>query len=326
MLDSLLYYLAYGLGIGAIYALIALGYTLVYGILKLINFAHGEFYMVGAYAAYGLFVWVFRDRDLSPWLLLILLTFTAGIASAATAGLTEAIAYRPIRRAGRLSALLTAIGVSFFLQNLFNRVENGNPLSYTGALDAFCQTSAREAILEPLRQAFPPTAALCLRLSESIGRIKAISLAYIPIVLLLTLLLHLLVMRTRWGRAMRAVSQDADAAALVGIDIDRTIRMTFLLGGFLAGVAGTLVSVQGKVEPFMGFMPGLKAFVAAVVGGIGSIPGAVVGGFVIGLLENLVLFAGVDSGYKDIAALLVLLGVLWIRPQGLWGVMEREKV
>jgi branched-chain amino acid transport system permease protein len=139
-------------------------------------------------------------------------------------------------------------------------------------------------------------------------------------------MLWFIVMRTRFGRAMRAVSQDPDAAALMGIDTDAVIRRTFVLGGFMAGVAGTLIAFQSVIEPLMGFMPGLKAFVAAVLGGIGSIPGAIVGGFSLGVIESLAVWLGVPTGYKDVAAFVILILVLVIRPSGLMGHSEREKV
>lgn len=303
-MNDFIFSLTSGLCWGAIIALIALGYTLVYGIIKLINFAHGEFFMVGAYAGYGLYAWAFQGSALPVWALLPLLLLVSGLAGAAVGAGTEYVAYRPIRGSGRLAALLTAIGVSFFLQNVMARVEDGNPQVYGGALDAFSQLSVQVGS-QPIR---------------------VLKLAYLPAAALLTLLLWGIVMRTRFGRAMRAVSQDPDAAALMGIDVDRVIRRTFLLGGFLAGVGGTLVALTSTVNPVMGFMPGLKAFVAAVIGGIGSVPGAVVGGLVIGVVEHLVIWAGVPSGYKDVAAFVLLIVVLVVRPQGLLGRREREKV
>ncbi len=317
------YYLVYGLCVGAVYALIALGYTLVYGIIKLINFAYGEFYMAAAYAGFGAFVCLFPAETASPWLAVPVVLVVAGAAGGAVAVVAERVAYKPIRRAGRLAALLTALGLSFFLQNLFVLVNRGEPMSYRGRLGAWVQTTVDEAVVARFADVLPGPAAF---LHASLGHIKLINLAYLPIVGLLTWALWLVVHRTGFGRAMRAVSQDPEAAALMGVDIDRVVRGAFLLGGVLAGVAGALNGLQFGVSPFMGFQPGIKAFIAAVVGGIGSIPGAVVGGLTIGLTENLVLLTGIDSGYKDVACYVVLTLVLLARPQGLLGRPESEKI
>jgi branched-chain amino acid transport system permease protein len=304
--SDLPYYLISGLGWGAIIALVAVGYTLVYGIIKLINFAHGEFYMVGAYAGFG--VYLLMPPSLPVWLAIPAIVLASGVAGALIAALAEAVAYKPIRRSGRLAALLTAIGVSFLLQSLFNFVKSAQSLQYP--------TAVRGSVGE-----------LCQRAVLVGGDgITIIRFVYIAVALAFCALLWFIVMRTRFGRAMRAVSQDADAAALMGIDIDSVIRRTFILGGFMAGVAGTLIAFQSVIEPMMGFMPGLKAFVAAVLGGIGSIPGAIVGGFSLGIIENLAVWLGVPTGYKDVAAFVILVLVLVIRPSGLMGQAEREKV
>ncbi|MHC4886792.1 MAG: branched-chain amino acid ABC transporter permease [Planctomycetota bacterium] len=301
-MDDLAFHLMSGVCFGSILALIALGYTLVYGIIKLINFAHGEFYMAAAYAGYGVFTLL--PPGLSPWIVLPVIVLASGVAGAGIAVLTERIAYRPIRRSGRLSALLTAIGVSFLLQSLFTFVNDAQDLNYPtepeSAIGAICQT--------PLMG------------------IYAIRYVFVVVTILLTALLWYIVKYTRFGRAMRAVSQDLDTAALMGVDPDAVIRKTFMLGGFLAGIAGTLIALQGAINPTMGFMVGLKAFIAAVLGGIGSIPGAVVGGFLIGVIEYLIVYGGVPSGYKDIAAFVILILVLVIRPQGILGRKEIEKV
>ncbi|HBC85359.1 MAG TPA: branched-chain amino acid ABC transporter permease [Lentisphaeria bacterium] len=305
-MDNFLFFLTSGLCIGAVYALIALGYTLVYGIIKLINFAHGEFYMIGAYAGFGIYLVLPSG---TPAILSIpLIILSSGIAGIIIAVLTEQIAYKPIRKSGRLAALLTAIGVSFLLQNLASFINKANPLQYpsdkSGSIGEICQRS----------------------IVIGGGGIKIIQFVYIPLTIVLTLILWHIVMKTNFGRAMRAVSQDPDAAALMGIDINSVIRKTFLLGGLMAGIAGALIGFQSVIEPMMGFMPGLKAFIAAVVGGIGSIPGAVLGGFIIGIVENMVLFCNIPSGYKDVAAFVVLILVLLIRPQGILGSNVREKV
>jgi branched-chain amino acid transport system permease protein len=305
-MSDLPYYVVSGVCLGAITALVAVGYTLVYGIIKLINFAHGEFYMVGAYAGFGVYLLL---PPATPALVAIpLLVLAGGTAGAAVAALTEKVAYKPIRRNGRLAALLTAIGVSFLLQNLFAFVRNAQPLQYP--------TSVHGSVGE-----------ICQR-TVAIGGdgIVGIRFVFIAVAVAMCAGLWFMVMRTQFGRAMRAVSLDADAAALMGIDIDRVISKTFVVGGFMAGVAGELIALQSVTEPLMGFMPGLKAFVAAVLGGIGSIPGAIVGGFLLGIVESLVVWMGVPTGYKDVAAFVILIVVLVVRPQGILGRVEVEKV
>jgi branched-chain amino acid transport system permease protein len=303
-MNEFCFYLLTGICIGAIYALIALGYTLVYGIIKLINFAHGEFYMLGAYAGFG--VYCMLPENMSPWVSIPVILLASGIAGALIAVFTEVIAYKPIRKNGRLAALLTAIGVSFLLQNTASFVNNASPLQYdtskTGSIGEICQ--------HPLGDT----------------GIKLIQFHFIWFSALLTLILWAIVKYTNFGRAMRAVSQDPDAAALMGININSIIRKTFALGGFMAGVAGSLIAFQSIITPIMGFMPGLKAFIAAVIGGIGSIPGAFLGGFIIGIIENIVVWFGIPSGYKDIASFIVLILALIIRPQGILGKKIKEKV
>ncbi len=319
-MNDLLFFITAGLCVGGVYALIAVGYTLVYGIIKLINFAHGEFYMAGAYAGFGLYLLL--PQGLPVYLSLPLIILASGIAGALIAAATERIAYKPIRESGRLAALLTAIGVSFLLQNAFSFVNHATPLQYPtkvpGSIGDLCQSSV---------------------VVGGAG-IKIVQFFYLAAAAVMALALWHIVHRTDFGRAMRAVSQDAAAAALMGIDTDAVIRKTFMLGGFMAGVAGALVGFQSVIEPMMGFMPGLKAFVAAVLGGIGSIPGAVIGGFAIGVIENLVVWVKIPvgfadnaivwgtipTGYKDIAAFAVLILVLVIRPQGLLGKSQKEKV
>lgn len=301
-MDNFLFYLLSGISFGAIVALIAVGYSLVYGIIKLINFAHGEFYMVGAYA--GLFYYELLNDATPTWAAVIGVLLVSGSAGAAVAGLAELVAYRPIRNAGRLSALLTAIGVSFLLQSAFGFVRGAQPQTYRGALGEACQATVRIG-----GQGY-----------------YVIYAAYLAAAAAMAAGLWWIVMRTRFGRAMRAVSQDSAAAALMGVNVDSVIRRTFLLGGALAGIAGTLVALPTAIAPTMGFLPGLKAFAAAVVGGIGSVPGAVIGGFLIGVTENMLVWAGVPTSLKDVAAFGVLILVLVVRPQGLLGRPEREKV
>lgn len=305
-MEDFAFYLVSGVCIGAITALVAVGYTLVYGIIKLINFAHGEFYMAGAYAGFG--IYLLMPSGLSPWVMIPVVLLGSGIAGAAIAATAEAVAYKPIRRSGRLAALLTAIGVSFLLQNLFAFVKNAQPLQYP--------TAVKGSVGE-----------LCQRTIMVGGSgIVAVRFVYVLVAVVFCVLLWFIVMRTRFGRAMRAVSEDSDAAALMGINIDSVIRQTFVLGGFMAGVAGSLIAFQGVIEPFMGFMPGLKAFIAAVLGGIGNIPGAIIGGFLLGIIESLSVWAGVPTGFKDLAAFVILIVVLVVRPTGIMGKSEYEKV
>ncbi|HUT24000.1 MAG TPA: branched-chain amino acid ABC transporter permease [Sumerlaeia bacterium] len=305
-----------GLAEGSLYAMIALGYTLVYGIVKLINFAHGEFFMIGAYI--GLFILATpASATSSPWLfaLVLALAFGASVCGASLLAVaTERIAYRPIRGYDRIVALLTAIGVSFLLQNLARLAFSPNPRSY--AVPGNDPDACWGAFLRWYHAYAHPLGFELQNAKLLILIIAAVTLAF----------LYTLVMRTRFGKAMRATSQDLETAKLMGIDTDAVIARTFALGGAFAGLAGMLTGMLRIVEPMMGFMPGLKAFVAAVVGGIGSIPGAVLGGLVIGLAENLAVFANLDSAYKDAVAFAILVLILMFRPGGILGVLRREKV
>jgi branched-chain amino acid transport system permease protein len=295
-----------GLSLGSIYALIALGYTMVYGILKLINFAHGEVFMVGAYTGYytagALGISAFEARHQAFPLYLALLVLIASMAAAALLGvLIELFAYRPVRNAPRLTPLITAIGMSLFLQNAGMLVFSPNPQRYP-------------AILSEVR-------------FELFGVIVTnIKLTIFVVALALMLGLHFFVQRTWTGRAMRALSFNIDAAKLMGIDTNRVIRSTFAIGSALAAAGGILFGLdQITINPLMGVLTGLKAFVAAVLGGIGSIPGAVVGGLLIGLAEQLT--AGyLSPEYRDAITFLILIVVLLLKPEGLLGVVRVEKV
>ncbi|HEY3413078.1 MAG TPA: branched-chain amino acid ABC transporter permease [Armatimonadota bacterium] len=280
-----------GVMIGSLYALIALGYTMVYGVLKLINFAHGDVFMVGAYA--GLFAGLAVGADADPSPLKIAVIVLAAVAACVILGLLiERLAYRPLRTAPRLTALITAIGISLFLENGAQKLWTANPRSFPDLI---------------------PNAAL--RPYIVVGT-----------ALLLALALEFIVKRTRVGRAMRAVSQDKDAAALMGISVDRIIAFTFALGSALAAAAAILyVSVNPKITPTMGLMLGLKAFVAAVIGGIGSLPGALMGGIILGLAEELISGYGASS-YRDAIAFGLLIAILIFRPSGLLGRGMVEKV
>ena len=300
-----------GLSQGAIYALIALGYTLVYGVLLMINFAHGEVFMLGAFS--GMFVanaLMATDGVMVDYPLVgLLLVFAAAMLTSMLVALTlERVAYRPLRRAPRLVPLITAIGASLFLQ-------------YT-AFGMFGSRTRR----------YPPVDLLSGRVELFGFSFQRIELITIVAAIVLMGLLYYFVERTRTGRAMRAVSEDKDVAALMGINVDRTIVITFAIGGLLAGAAGVLYSfLFNRVDFGMGILPGIKAFTAAVLGGIGNIVGAMIGGVLIGILENvgpsLLLFGfGVPSPnqLRDVVAFSVLVLVLIFRPTGLLG--RRENV
>lgn len=282
-----------GLFLGSIYALMALGYTMVYGIIKLINFAHGEIYMIGAFMGY--FLLNQFQMGFFPALLLAM----AG--SALLGVLIEFLAYRPLRKSTRIAALITAIGVSYFLQNI---------------MIYFFSSDTRP---------FPQVIELQ---NYQIGflRISNIQLLILAVSLVLMIVLQLIVQKTKMGKAMRAVSVDADAAQLMGINVNRTISFTFALGSALAAAGGMLIGLYyNSIDPMMGVVPGLKSFVAAVLGGIGIIPGAALGGFVIGLLETLTTALGF-SDYKDAVVYGVLILILLIRPAGILGKNVKEKV
>jgi branched-chain amino acid transport system permease protein len=295
-----------GLSLGSIYALIALGYTMVYGILKLINFAHGEVFMMGAYGGYfiatGLGVERYEASGAGFPLALALLVLVLAMAASALLGVTiEALAYRPVRSAPRLTPLITAIGVSLFLQNAAMLLFTPNPRRYP-------------AILREIR-------------FEVGGVIVTnIKLAIFVVALALMVGLHQLVQRSWTGRAMRALSMNIDAARLMGIDVNATIRATFAIGSALAAAGGILFGLdQITINPLMGVLTGLKAFVAAVLGGIGNIRGAVVGGLLIGLAEQLT--AGyLSPDYRDAITFVILVTILVLKPEGLLGVVRQEKV
>jgi len=288
-----------GLSLGSIYALIALGYTMVYGVLRLINFAHGDVYMVGAYTGYYLSRKLKGDE---PSLLAALLVMLGAMLACALLGIIiERFAYRPVRRASRLTLLITAIGVSLFLENAAQLLFGADP------------------------KFFP---SLAPRTDFILGgvRITSEQLTVIGVSVLLMLALRFFILKTRTGKAMRAVSFNQDAAKLMGISTDRIIAITFALGSALAAAAGVLIGMQiPKIDPLMGILYGLKAFVAAVLGGIGNVPGAVVGGLLIGNSEVMVV-GYLSSTYRDAIAFAILILVLLLRPQGIFGRVQREKV
>ena len=294
-----------GLTLGAIYGLIAIGYTMVYGIIGMINFAHGEVYMIGAFVSLITFliVGVFGISWMPLALLIVLVA--AMFFTAAYGWALERIAYRPLRGSPRLAALISAIGMSIFLQNYVQLLQGARVKS------------------------LPPMIPGGFQLMEVEGFIVRLSYLQVIIMLLAIVLMmgfSFLIARTRIGRAQRACAQDMDMAALVGINVDRTISTTFAIGAALAAVAGMMVTLYyGVIDFYIGFLAGIKAFTAAVLGGIGSLPGAMLGGLLIGLIE-VFWSAYFTIEYKDVAAFSILVLVLIFRPTGLLGRPEIEKV
>lgn len=294
-----------GITLGMIYGLIAIGYTMVYGILGMINFAHGDIYMIGAFLAVICFTVFGLLGITSIPLTLIMVLIIALIFTAAYGWTLERVAYRPLRKSPRLAPLISAIGASIFLQN-YVQVSQG----------------ARVKPIQPVIQGG-------FTLMEEAGFAVQLSYAQILIwVLTLGLMIAfaLMIQRTALGRAQRACQQDQVMAQLIGINVDRTVSLTFIIGAALAAVAGVLVTIYyGVVDFFMGFLAGIKAFTAAVLGGIGSIPGAMLGGLILGLVEA--FWSGYFSvEYKDVAAFTILILVLIFKPTGLLGKPEVEKV
>lgn len=294
-LEQFLQQVINGISLGSIYALIALGYTMVYGIIKLINFAHCDIYMLGAYIGY--FCMSVLHLGFIPSIL-VAMAFCMILGM-----LIEKIAYKPLRNATRIAVLITAIGVSLFL-------EYGTMFAVTAKVRTYPEMTGL------LSQKF------------NIGSV-VISMQQIMIVsitIILMIMLQFIVNRTRIGKAMRAVSLDKDAAELMGINVDTTISFTFALGSALAGAAGVMVGVYyNSINPLMGVVPGLKAFIAAVFGGIGIIPGAMIGGYFIGVVEVLVSGYG-NSMYRDAVVFAILIVILIVKPAGLMGKNTREKV
>ena len=282
-----------GLMLGSVYALLALGYTMVYGIIKLINFAHGDIYMLGAYFGY----FFIKVLHLNFFIALVL----SMAVSAVIGVLIEYIAYRPLRHSPRIAVLISALGISFLL-------ENGMTYLYGSDQRSFPQA------IKTVQYHF---------YGIQVSNIQLI-IAVTSIVLML--LLTYVVKRTKMGRAMRAVSADPDAATLMGININHTISFTFAIGSALAAAGGVLIGLYyNSIDPLMGMTPGLKAFVAAVLGGIGIIPGAAVGGWLIGILETMGQ-ATSFSDYKDAVVYAMLIVILLIKPTGILGKNKREKV
>jgi len=281
-----------GLNIGSIYALIALGYTMVYGIAKLINFAHGDVIMVGAYISF------ISMKFGLPWWLAVIISI---IVCAVLGVVMEKVAYKPLRNASRISLLITAIGISYLLQNAFQLIFGANPQPY---------------------HAFITLPAL------NLGGISIQANYYITfsVSVVLMILLTLFVNKTTMGKAMRAVSEDEGAAKLMGINVDTTISLTFAIGCALAAIAGILyANCYPMINPTLGSLPGIKAFIAAVLGGIGSIPGAVIGAFILGMVEAMTK-AYISSQLTDTIVFAILILMLVFKPAGILGKNVKEKV
>lgn len=285
-----------GLQIGSIYALISLGYTMVYGIAQLINFAHGDIIMVGAYIS--LFsIPAFTRMGLPVWLTMI----PAVIVCVFLGMFTERVAYRPLRNSPRISNLITAIGVSLFLENLFMKLFTPNT--------------------RPFPKVFTQPPIIFAGLHLNFGTVVTII-----VTIILSVGLQYFMKKTKYGKAMLATSEDYGAARLVGINVDHTIQLTFAIGSGLAAVAAVLyVASYPQVQPLMGSMPGIKAFIAAVLGGIGILPGAVLGGFILGIVESLTR-AYLSSQLADAFVFAILIIVLLVKPTGILGKNVREKV
>ncbi|GLC90014.1 branched-chain amino acid ABC transporter permease [Lysinibacillus piscis] len=282
-----------GVSLGSIYALIALGYTMVYGIIKLINFAHGDVFMIGAFIGF---------YAIAEWQLGFFPALLLAMALCAVFGVViERIAYKRLRNATRIAALITAIGVSLLIEYTTIFFRGAQPAAYP---DVFANKSFTILGVQ----------------------ISSTSILILSVAIILMVLLQFIVHKTKIGKAMRAVSHDVDAARLMGINVDNTISATFAIGSALAGAAGVIFGVYyTKIDPLMGVIPGVKAFIAAVLGGIGIIPGAMVGGMLLGVVESLVSALGF-SLWRDAAAFVILILILIFRPSGIFGKNAREKV
>ena len=287
-----------GLEIGSLYALIALGYTLIYGILELLNFAHGDVFMVGGFLAAGAAALFVRNQVAAiPAALIVTLMVVAAMGGAGVLGMgIERIAYRPLRNANRLAPLITAIGVSLFLESAVQVWVSPAP------------------VLVPSNALVPQTV---LHVGSVATPLAGLTLLVVALGVMVAL--DIFVFRTRFGSAMRATAQDREAATFMGIDVDRVIMVTFLIASALAGMGGVLYGLRyATVDFFMGYLLGIKAFTAAVIGGIGNLRGAMVGGLLLGVLESLV-GGFISTQFQDTFVFLALIAVLLVRPQGLFG-------
>ena len=284
-----------GIGLGSIYAIIALGYTMVYGIAKMLNFAHGDVIMIGSYVVYV----SMSNAGLPPVVSVVI----AIISCTALGIIIEKVAYKPLRKAANLAVLITAIGVSYFLQNIALLIFGSNPVFFQSVLDV-----------------------KALKLFDGALTINGITIVTIAICVVIIMGLTFFVKKTKPGQAMQAVSEDKEAAQLMGINVNQTISLTFAIGSGLAAIAGALLcSAYPTLTPYTGSMPGIKAFTAAVFGGIGSIPGAFIGGILLGVIENLAK-SYISSQLSDAIAFGVLIVVLLVKPTGILGKQIHEKV
>ncbi len=306
-LEQLPQQLVNGLTLGSVYALIAIGYTMVYGILGMLNFAHGEIYMIGGFSGWWVLHLLTRNNVvvMNAALVISLMIVVAMGVAGLVGMLAERFAYRPLRNAPRMNLLLSALGVSIFLQNLVLHFQGAKVRSFHIA-----------SLIPDSLQTFHIGATVF-----SFMRILLIGVTF-----LLMGLLTLMIKKTKLGKAMRATAQDIEAATFMGIDVDRIVVMVFLIGSALGGAAGVLVGLLfTQVDYYVGFQAGLKGFTAAVLGGIGSIHGAMLGGILLGLVESLAV-TFLPSAYKDVIAFVILITVLIIRPWGLVGEKVTEKV
>ncbi len=302
---------AFGVTLGSIYALLALGFTMVYGIMEMINFAHGEVFMVGSFLGWGLFMQVLQRQWLpvNAVVLLPAMLAVAMIGCALLAMAMERLAYRPLRKAQRLAPLITAVGVSIFLQNAVLLFQ------------LWFMQGPRTRVYET-RRIFPYTAHV------EVGGVTMtyLALTIIAVSIVLMLILEWFINKTKLGKAMRATAQDSEMASILGVSVNATISLTFLVGGALAGAGGVLVGLYyTQIDLYMGFYAGLKAFAAAVLGGIGNIRGAMLGGYFLGVAEALSI-TFLNPAYKDLVAFVILILVLLFRPGGLLGESVPEKV
>ncbi|MCH4273207.1 high-affinity branched-chain amino acid ABC transporter permease LivH [Kerstersia gyiorum] len=304
LLPQIVQQLFNGLSLGAIYALIAIGYTMVYGIIGMINFAHGEIYMIGAYVGLITLTAIGTQTGMPLYMIIAIMLIVSVAVTGAYGFAVERIAYRPVRGGPRLVALISAIGMSIFLQNWVALGQGSRDMAVPSLISGGLQfhLSGFDVMLPYSR----------------------ILIIFVTVVMMVGLTLF--IRHSRMGRASRACSQDMRMANLLGIDTNRIISFTFVLGAMLAAVGGVLIAITiGKLNPYIGFIAGIKAFTAAVLGGIGSIPGAMLGGVILGLAETFAA-AFLSSQYKDIVAFGLLVLVLLFRPTGLLGKPEVEKV
>jgi branched-chain amino acid transport system permease protein len=299
-LPDLMQHLANGISLGSLYALIAIGYTMVYGILRLINFAHGDIFMLGAYLTYYGIVYT-----PIPWYIVFL---GSAIFTGLFGVVLERLAYRPLRSSARITVLISAIGASFLLQNLAILVFGGRPKAF------------------PIPEVF--NRIIKINMGNDVVSISLVTFIIPVVTIFLLIVLTYFIQKTKTGMAMRALSKDYETASLMGINIDGTISITFFIGSFLAAVGGIMWGIKfPQLLPLMGVVPGLKCFIAAVIGGIGNIAGAVIGGFILGLGEiMLIAFLPTLTGYRDAFAFILLILILLIKPTGLMGEKVAEKV